>query len=74
MIDKIRHSIPAWIWPHFLLSFLLPVYLYLSLFRFPFAPIYLDGDQTFFWEYALRMLHGEHIYRDFFSSRRPASI
>ncbi|MBB6146583.1 hypothetical protein HNQ77_004562 [Silvibacterium bohemicum] len=56
-----------------MLSFLLPVYLYLSLFRFPWAPIYLDGDQTFFWEYALRMLQGEHIYRDFFQFTPPGT-
>lgn len=47
--------------------------LYLNLFVFPAIPIYLDGDQTFFWEYALRILHGERVYLDFFQFTPPGT-
>jgi hypothetical protein len=48
-----------------------PFYLYANLFAFPFVPFLLEGDQTFFWVYALRMLHGERVYRDFFQFTPP---
>ncbi len=47
--------------------------LYLNLFVFPAIPMYLDGDQTFFWEYALRLLHGERVYLDFFQFTPPGT-
>jgi len=51
----------------------IPLYLYARLFSFSGVP-YLSpggGDQTFFWQYALRMLHGERPYRDFFQFTPP---
>jgi hypothetical protein len=49
------------------------LYLYARLFAFPNIPFLLDGDQTFFWVYALRMLHGERIYMDFFQFHPPGT-
>lgn len=60
-------SAPLW------LALIALTYLYLNLFVFPNIPIYLDGDQTFFWEYALRLLHGERVYRDFFQFTPPGT-
>lgn len=48
-------------------------YLYLNAFFLPNIPIHLDGDQTFFWSYTLRMMHGELIYRDFFQFTPPGT-
>ena len=55
----------------FWLLIALPLYLYASLFALTGIPFLLEGDQTFFWMYALRMLHGNHIYRDFFQFTPP---
>jgi 4-amino-4-deoxy-L-arabinose transferase-like glycosyltransferase len=50
-----------------------PVYLYINLFAFPHIPFYLDGDQNYFREYALRLLSGERIYQDFFQFTPPGT-
>jgi hypothetical protein len=50
-----------------------PLYLYLNLFISANIPLYLDGDQIFFWVYALRMFHGERVYRDFFQFTPPGT-
>jgi len=68
--DKER-SLPSPVQYWFLL--VASLYLYVNLFVFPNIPIYLDGDQTFFWEYALRMLHGQRVYRDFFQFTPPGT-
>src|SRR5271170_2705105 len=65
-----QHKI-AWAWPVLLTGTAL--YLYANLFAFPNIPFHLDGDQTFFWVYALRMLHGDLIYRDFFQFTPPGA-
>ncbi len=39
---------------------------YLRLFRLPFTPVLLGGDQLFFWTYGQRVVHGQLPYRDFF--------
>jgi hypothetical protein len=60
-----------WIRP--LLLIVAPLYLYLNLFTIANVPFLLGGDQTFFWIYALRMLHGERVYRDFFQFTPPGA-
>jgi len=65
-----RHKTP-WVWPVLLVG--IPLYLYVNLFAFRNIPFHLDGDQTFFWAYALRMLHGDLIYRDFFQFTPPGT-
>jgi hypothetical protein len=64
-------SIPEWLSVFLYLG--VPAYLYLNAFAFPNIPIHLDGDQTFFWSYALRMMDGEFIYRDFFQFTPPGT-
>jgi hypothetical protein len=59
------------VWPFLLVA--APIYIYLNLFAFPDIPFRLDGDQLFFWVYALRMSHGELIYRDFFQFTPPGT-
>lgn len=49
------------------------MYLYASLFAFPNIPYLLEGDQTFFWVYGLRMLNGEQVYKDFFQFTPPGA-
>lgn len=49
------------------------LYLYIQLFAYPRIPALLQGDQTYFWVYALRMLRGERIYRDFFQFTPPGT-
>jgi hypothetical protein len=60
-----------WIRPLLLIA--VPLYLYLNLFTFASVPFLLGGDQTFFWIFALRMLHGERVYRDFFQFTPPGT-
>jgi hypothetical protein len=48
-------------------------YLTARTFVAPGVPVLLGGDQGFFWMYALRMLHGEHVYRDFFQFTPPGT-
>ena len=48
-------------------------YLYVNLFTFGGVPFLLGGDQVYFWTYALRMLHGERIYQDFFTMHPPGT-
>jgi hypothetical protein len=56
----------------FLLLCAAPLYLYANVFH-GFVPILMEGDQTFFWTYAERMMHGERIYRDFFQFTPPGA-
>ena len=49
------------------------LYLFLNLFGSFSVPYLLSGDQVFFWTAAQRMLHGEHIYRDFFQFTPPGT-
>jgi hypothetical protein len=49
------------------------IYLYVNLFTFGGVPFLLGGDQVYFWTYALRMLHGERIYQDFFTMHPPGT-
>jgi hypothetical protein len=37
------------------------------------TPILMGGDQVFFWMDGLRLLHGEHVYRDFFQNKPPGT-
>src|ERR1700721_2149626 len=60
-----------WIQPLSLIA--VPLYLYLNLFTFTNVPFLLGGDQTFFWIYAVRLLHGEKVYRDFFQFTPPGA-
>ena len=46
-------------------------FLYLSLFRFPFTPIYTGYDENLFLFNATRMIDGQLIYRDFFAFVAP---
>lgn len=48
-------------------------YLYANLFIFWRVPVLLGGDQTFFWEYASRMLRGQRPYVDFFEFTPPGT-
>ena len=48
-----------------------PLYLYANLFTFHNVPLLVLADQTFFWEYAYRMLQGDRIYTDFFQFTPP---
>jgi Dolichyl-phosphate-mannose-protein mannosyltransferase len=56
-----------------LLLIFAPLYLYLNLFTLANFPFSLEGDQNFFCAYALRMLHGEQAYRDFFQFTPPGT-
>lgn len=58
-------------WIELVLLICVPLYLYANLFVFPNVPFLIEGDQTFFWQYALRMLHGEQPYRDFLQFTPP---
>ena len=49
------------------------VYLYLNLFASPGFPYLGGGDQVYFWMGALRILHGQAIYRDFFQLTPPGT-
>jgi len=49
------------------------IFLYLNLFLLPCTPRLLTGDQMFFWMDAQRMLHGDHVYRDFFQFTPPGT-
>src|ERR1700760_3778140 len=49
------------------------LYFHLQAFALPAVPFLLRGDQTFFWFYALRILHGEWPYRDFFQFTPPGT-
>lgn len=46
-------------------------FLYLSLFRLPFTPIFTGGDDNDYLINAARMLEGQTIYRDFFEFVSP---
>jgi len=48
-------------------------FLYFNLFLLHHTPILLTGDQMFFWMDAQRMLHGDHVYRDFFQFTPPGT-
>jgi hypothetical protein len=49
------------------------IYLYLNLFSLEGTPFLLGGDEQVFWMNALRMLHGELPYRDFFEFTPPGA-
>jgi hypothetical protein len=46
-------------------------FLFVNLFVLPATPIWLQGDQVYFWNFAQRMLGGEHVYRDFLQYTPP---
>jgi hypothetical protein len=48
-------------------------FLYANLFAFPATPFLLEGDQVYFWNFAQRMLGGEHVYRDFLQYTPPGT-
>jgi hypothetical protein len=49
------------------------LYLYFKLFSLGGTPFLLGGDEQVFWMNALRMLHGELPYRDFFEFTPPGA-
>lgn len=49
------------------------IYLYFNLFSLEGTPFLLGGDEQVFWMNALRMLHGELPYRDFFEFTPPGA-
>jgi hypothetical protein len=49
------------------------LFLYLNLFTFSNVPYLIGGDQTWFWSYALRMLQGDRVFRDFFQFTPPGT-
>jgi hypothetical protein len=49
------------------------LFLYLNLFTFSNVPYLIGGDQTWFWLYALRMLQGDRVFRDFFQFTPPGT-
>jgi hypothetical protein len=49
------------------------IYLYLILFSPPFIPTYLASDGTIYISQAIRILHGEVPYRDFFELTPPGT-
>jgi hypothetical protein len=49
------------------------IYLCANLFATPTTPFLLGGDQALFWTNALRLLHGELIYRDFLEFTPPGA-
>ena len=73
MIEKNWDSRWSNVWFQPLLLGMASLYLYLNSFTLSNLPYLRRGDQTFFWEYALRMLQGEHVYRDFFQFTPPGS-
>jgi hypothetical protein len=48
-------------------------WLYLTTFALPHTPIYQGDSSPIFLHEAVRMLHGEVIYRDFFELRLPGT-
>jgi 4-amino-4-deoxy-L-arabinose transferase-like glycosyltransferase len=60
-------------WVQSILLLIASSYLYVNLFTLSHVPIFLFGDQTFFWVYAQRILHGERIYQDFFQFTPPGT-
>lgn len=65
----VGQRLKAWSLPVFLLGVF--VFLYLSLFRLPFTPIFTGGDENLFLPNATRILDGETMYRDFFEFAAP---
>jgi len=70
MLDK-RESKYRWLQMVLLLAAAL--YLYVNLFALPATPFLLGGDQNWFRANALRMLHGERIYQEFFQFTPPGT-
>jgi hypothetical protein len=66
-------SAPQQRWPYALLGFGSALFFYLHLFRFPFVPIWHDGDQAIYLEHAERMMRGELLYRDIFQFNLPGT-
>lgn len=57
----------------FLLSFAALVFLYLRTFAIPVIPFFFDGDEYHYFLHALRILHGQQPYRDFFTFIFPGT-
>ncbi|ADV83477.1 hypothetical protein [Terriglobus saanensis] len=49
------------------------LFLYLRTFRVPIVPFAVNGDEILFFSRALRILHGQVIYRDFFELVTPGT-
>jgi hypothetical protein len=49
------------------------LFFYFHLFHFPATPLWRSWDQTIFMTHAVRMLHGEVIYRDLFQINLPGT-
>ena len=56
---------------HWVIALFITLYLYLRLFTRFATPYFVSGDQRYFWQYALRLSHGEHAYSDFFQFTPP---
>jgi len=65
----VGQRLKAWSLPVFLFGVF--VFLYLSLFRLPFTPIFTGGDENLYLPNATRILDGEMMYRDFFEFVAP---
>jgi hypothetical protein len=57
----------------FLLSFAALAFLYLRTFALPIIPFFFDGDEYHYFLHALRILHGQQPYRDFFTFIFPGT-
>jgi hypothetical protein len=73
MTNQNGRSQKTTVWARPLLFIIAALYLCANLFASPNIPIFLEGDQTFFWVYAQRILHGERIYQDFFQFTPPGA-
>jgi hypothetical protein len=60
-------------WPFLAVAAIAASFFYLHLFRFPFLPIWHNGDQAIFLEHADRMLRGDVLYRDLFQLNLPGT-
>lgn len=68
----LRRRMECWSLPVVLLCTF--VFLYLSLFRLPFTPIFGGGDENVFLLDATRMMEGQIMYRDFFELIAPGLV
>src|SRR5271156_3068731 len=73
MTEKTRRDTETHRMLQALLSGAVSLYLYLNLFTFSNVPYLVEGDQTWFWTYGIRMLQGERVYRDFFQFTPPGT-
>lgn len=49
------------------------VFLYLRTFLLPWVPLIVGGDRVLFFVRALRIVHGQVVYRDFFELVTPGT-